>query len=377
LLWKGGIAVSAANRITVVLPSLNPDEKLRLVVEGLTRVGFDDIIIVNDGSDEAHLPNFPSPEEFPNIEILTHEVNRGKGAALKTAFAHFLGTREGRVGVVTVDGDNQHHPEDVLACAEVLCAIPRNVILGVRDFSGPDVPARSRSGNRITSFVFRVFCGMKISDTQTGLRAIPVEHLSRMLEVEGDRFEYETNMLLELKRGHIKWTEVPIRTVYIEENQTSHFRPIVDSWRIYKLIFKFMLSSAAGCIVDLGVFWLLALIFGVAQTNLMIYLYTAAARLISSLTNFAINRRVVFRSGGSVGKTLLRYYTLAIPQMLVSAFLVDWVAYGLLHAYASSDGGALGITVIKAIVDTVLFFISFRIQRDWVFREKGNTSNGK
>lgn len=369
--------MSAANRITVVLPSLNPDEKLRLVVEGLTRVGFDDIIIVNDGSDEAHLPNFPSPEEFPNIEILTHEVNRGKGAALKTAFAHFLGTREGRAGVVTVDGDNQHHPEDVLACAEVLCAIPRNVILGVRDFSGPDVPARSRSGNRITSFVFRAFCGMKISDTQTGLRAIPAEHLPRMLEVEGDRFEYETNMLLELKRGHIKWTEVPIRTVYIEENQTSHFRPIVDSWRIYKLIFKFMLSSAAGCIVDLGVFWLLALIFGVAQTNLMIYLYTAVARLISSLTNFAINRRVVFRSGGSVGKTLLRYYTLAIPQMLVSAFLVDWVAYGLLHAYASSDGGALGITVIKAIVDTVLFFISFRIQRDWVFREKGNTSNGK
>ena len=182
--------MSAANRITVVLPSLNPDEKLRLVVEGLTRVGFDDIIIVNDGSDEAHLPNFPSPEEFPNIEILTHEVNRGKGAALKTAFAHFLRTREGRVGVITVDGDNQHHPEDVLACAEVLCAIPRNVILGVRDFSGPDVPARSRSGNRITSFVFRAFCGMKISDTQTGLRAIPAEHLPQMLEVEGDRFEY-------------------------------------------------------------------------------------------------------------------------------------------------------------------------------------------
>ena len=365
--------MSAANRITVILPSLNPDEKLRLVVEGLTRAGFDDIIIVNDGSDEAHLPNFPSPEEFPNIEILTHPVNRGKGAGLKTAFAHFLATREGRVGVVTVDGDNQHHPEDVLACAEVLCAIPKNVILGVRDFSGPDVPARSKSGNRITSFVFRAFCGMKISDTQTGLRAIPTEHLPRMLEVEGERFEYETNMLLELKRGHIKWTEVPIRTVYIEENQTSHFRPLVDSFRIYKLIFKFLLSSGAGCLVDLGVFWLLAKIFGVAQTNLTIYIYTAVARLISSLTNFAVNRKLVFRSSGKVGATLLRYYALAIPQLLISAFAVDWLVNDVFAASSS----AFWATVIKAVVDTLLFFISFRIQRDWVFREKGNTSNGK
>lgn len=364
--------MSAAQKVTVVLPSLNPDEKLRQVVEGLSREGFDDIIIVNDGSDQANLPYFPSPDEFSNIEILTHEVNRGKGAALKTAFAHFLATRKGRVGVVTVDGDNQHHPADVLSCAEVLCAIPKNLILGVRDFSLPDVPARSRRGNRITSFVFRAFCGINISDTQTGLRALPTEHLPLMLAVEGDRFEYETNMLLELKRAHIKWTEVPIRTVYIEENKTSHFRPVIDSWRIYKLILKFILSSGAGSIVDIGVFYLLALIFGVARTNLTIYLYTAVARLISSLTNFVINRNVVFRSSGNMGGTLVRYYALAIPQMLVSAFLVEQLTWG-------ADLSAFWTTVVKAVVDVCLFFISFQIQREWVFRdrEKGNQSNGK
>ena len=359
--------MSAANRVTVVLPSLNPDEKLRLVLFGLCQAGFDDILVVNDGSDEAHLPNFPAPGEFPGVEILTHPVNRGKGAALKTAFAHFLATRTDRVGVVTVDGDNQHHPADVLSCAEVLCAIPKNLILGVRDFSGEDVPARSRMGNRITSTVFRLFCGMRISDTQTGLRAIPAAHLPRMLEVEGDRFEYETNMLLELKRARIKWTEVPIRTVYIEENQTSHFRPIVDSWRIYKLIFKYMLSSAAGCVVDLGIFWLLSVLFGTAASWL-IYLYTAIARLLSSLTNFTLNRRVVFGSSGPVGRTLVRYYTLAIPQLLVSAFLVDRLAAGL---FQTAPNGEFWTTVVKAVVDTLLFFISFRIQREWVFREKG------
>lgn len=356
--------MSAATRVTVVIPSLNPDEKLRLVVEGLTALGFDDILIVNDGSDAAHLQNFPSPAEFPNIEILTHPVNRGKGAGLKTAFAHFLETREGRVGVVTVDGDNQHRPADVLSCAEVLCAIPKNLILGVRDFSGPDVPARSRKGNRITSAVFRIFCGMSISDTQTGLRAIARENLPTMLAVEGDRFEYETNMLLELKRAHIKWTEVPIQTVYIEENQTSHFRPIVDSWRIYKLILKFILSSGAGTVVDLGVFYLLSLVFGIGS-DVMIWIYTAVARLVSSLTNFIINDKVVFRNTDRVGATMLRYYCLAIPQMLISAFLVDKLAWGL-----AQSGGKLVVTLVKAAVDTALFFISFQIQKNWVFTDR-------
>ena len=364
--------MSAAQNVTVVLPSLNPDEKLRLVVEGLCQAGFDDIIIVNDGSDASCLANFPSPDEFPNIEILTHSVNRGKGAALKTAFNHFLQTRTGRVGVVTVDGDNQHHPADVLACAEVLCAVPQHLILGVRDFSGPEVPARSRRGNRITSFVFRIFCGINFSDTQTGLRAIPAAHLPRLLTVEGERYEYETNMLLELKRARIKWIEVPIRTVYIEQNQTSHFRPVVDSWRIYKLILKFLFSSGAGSIVDISVFYLLALCFGTAQTNMTIYLYTAIARLLSSLTNFVINRNAVFHSTGNIGKTLVRYYMLAIPQLFVSAFLVDRLTSAM---YV--QGSSFFVTLCKIVVDVILFLISFRIQHEWVFQDgkKGNYPN--
>ncbi len=368
--------MSAEQKVTIVLPSLNPDEKLRLVIEGLSRAGFDDIIVVNDGSDAEHLPNFPSPDEFPNVEILTHAVNCGKGAALKTAFHHFLNTREGRVGVVTVDGDNQHHPDDVAACAAVLCAIPQNVILGVRDFSGDDVPARSRTGNGITSFVFRAFCGMAISDTQTGLRAIPTVHIPRLLEVEGNRFEYETNMLLELKRARIKWTEVPIRTVYIEENQTSHFRPLVDSWRIYKLILKFIFSSCAASVIDVGAFWLFTHLLW-RPWHVSVLFPTVAARVISSLVNFAVNRKIVFRSGGDVKKTLLRYYTLAVPQMLISAGLVKLLSLMAEGSSGAPGAAALMTTFFKVIVDTVLFFISFRIQREWVFREKGNKPNGK
>ncbi len=228
--------------VTIVLPSLNPDEKLTAVLYELREAGFDDILLVNDGSDSAHLTYFPS-EDDENCELLTHEVNRGKGAALKTAFRRFLQSRSESIGVVTVDGDHQHRAEDVRRCAEAMFEDPRFVILGVRDFSKQGTPFRSRAGNLLTSLVFRVFCGLRISDTQTGLRAIPRSYLPDLAGVEGDRFEYETNMLLEMKKRNIPYREIPIETVYIEGNSSSHFHAVRDSFKIYRLIFKFLFSQ--------------------------------------------------------------------------------------------------------------------------------------
>ena len=222
--------------VSVVLPSLDPDEKLDAVIDGLLEYGFTDIILVNDGSKPENLPRFQhAADTHPEVHLLHHEVNRGKGAALKTAFAYFLEARPNGTGVITVDGDNQHHPEDTLACARRMLETGK-VILGCRDFNQPDVPPRSRFGNHTTSAVMKIFCGMTISDTQTGLRAIPRSAVERFLTVSGDRFEYETNMLLAMKTMGIPFEEVKIRTVYIEENKSSHFHVIKDSWRIYKLI---------------------------------------------------------------------------------------------------------------------------------------------
>ena len=216
------------SNISVVLPSLDPDEKLQLVIDGLLEYGFTDIILVNDGSKPENMHYFEAAAQHPQVHLLHHEVNRGKGAALKTAFAWFLENRPDAAGVVTVDGDNQHHPEDTRNCCEQMLKT-RRMVLGVRDFSLPDVPARSKAGNKITSFVFKVFVGMKISDTQTGLRAIPRDKLKLLLNISGDRFEYETNMLLAMKTYNIAFDEVKIRTVYIEENKSSHFRAFHDS----------------------------------------------------------------------------------------------------------------------------------------------------
>ncbi len=355
--------MSIVSKVSVIIPSLNPDEKLMRVVRGLEEAGFDDIIIVNDGSNSENLQFFPNPEENPSCKILTHEVNRGKGAALKTAFDYFLKNREGRVGVVTVDGDDQHRPIDVLRCAErmVTCG---ELVLGVRDFSLPHVPKRSRHGNKITSFVFRIGCGLKISDTQTGLRAIPTEYLPSLCQVSGDRFEYETNMLLSMKTYGIPFSEVKIETVYIEENKTSHFRPFHDSIRIYSLILKFMLSSAGATLVDLAVFYLSSLFLTKQLGAFSIPVCTVIARAASSICNFEINRKTVFKDKGSVRGAFVRYYALAIPLMLVSAGLV-WL---FSHLFEMSM--PILKTLIKALVDTVLFFVSFNIQREWVFASK-------
>ncbi len=356
-------------QISVVLPSLDPDEKLGLVIEGLLSVGFRDIILVNDGSKPENLHYFEeAAAAHPDaIHLLHHEVNKGKGAALKNAFNWFLENRPNAVGVVTVDGDNQHHPEDTKACALHMMETG-HLTLGCRDFDQEDVPARSSFGNKTTSAVFKIFVGLTISDTQTGLRAISREDLKTLTTIAGDRFEYETNMLLAMKDKGIPFDEVKIRTVYIEENKTSHFNPIKDSWRIYKLIlshfFRYTLSSLASAVLDNGLFALLDLLLHNSLNGMLLTgVCTLGARIVSSLVNFFMNKNLVFGTKVDTGKAMLRYYALAVPQLFAQALLTQGV-YWLLSIPDTSTGLR---TLIYAVVMTVLYIASYVIQQRWVF----------
>ena len=352
---------NAQTQVTVVLPSLDPDEKFLAVVDGLTSAGFEDILIVNDGSSPERLHYFERAAENAAVTVLTHERNRGKGRALKTAFEYILQNRPGSRGAVTIDGDGQHLTADILACAVAMLEQEDKVILGCRDFDAPNVPPKSRSGNKFTRRLLLLGCGLRLSDTQTGLRAIPQQFLAPFCGIRGERFEYETNMLLEMKRRGIGFSEVPIQTVYDGKNEGTHFRPIVDSLKILRLILVFMASSLSSCGLDLGVFYLALRLL--PHGKLTILAATAIARAVSSFYNFNMNKKLVFASGGSYRRTLLRYYCLCLPQMLVSALLVT-----LLGRLAA--GSALLATALKFCVDTVLFCASFVIQREWVFREK-------
>ena len=356
------------SKISVVLPSLDPDEKLIAVIDGLLEYGFSDIILVNDGSKQENLHYFYDlAAQHPQIHLLHHEVNKGKGAALKNAFRWFLANRPDGFGVVTVDGDNQHHPADTRACCEHMLKTG-HAVLGCRDFNQEDVPARSSFGNKTTSLIFKIFVGMTISDTQTGLRALPRPVLEELVDVYGDRFEYETNMLLAFKTKGIDFDEVKIRTVYIEENKSSHFRVIHDSWRIYKLIlahfFRYTLSSLASAVVDTGAYSFLSWVF---SGFLKGFALTAAAgviaRVISSLLNFFLNQKLVFQTNVDTRKAMLRYYMLAIPQMAAQVLLTQ----GVYSLFGIPDTAGFLRTVIYAVVMTLLYFLSYMIQQRWVF----------
>ena len=361
------------SKISVVLPSLDPDEKLIRVVDGLLEHGFSDIILVNDGSKAENLHYFTDlAAQHPEITLLHHEVNKGKGAALKNAFHYFLENRPEGYGVVTVDGDDQHHPEDTRRCCEHMMQTG-NIILGCRDFNQADVPARSSFGNKTTSLIFKIFVGMTISDTQTGLRAIPREQLKAIAEIDGDRFEYETNMLLAMKRNCMAYEEVKIRTVYIEENKSSHFRVIHDSWRIYKLIlkhfFRYTLSSVACFVLDaFGVFLLTKLLHSMLNDPLLGTVATVGARAASSLVNFFMNQKLVFQTNVPTGKAMLRYYALALPQLAVQTLLNQ----GIYSLFSIGEEAAALRTLIHVLVMCVLFIVSYTIQQRWVFAPEKN-----
>ena len=356
------------SRISVVLPSLDPDEKLIAVIDGLLEYGFSDIILVNDGSKQENLHYFYDlAAQHPEITLLHHEVNKGKGAALKNAFRWFLANRPKGFGVVTVDGDNQHHPADTRACCEHMLQTG-HAVLGCRDFNQEDVPARSSFGNKTTSLIFKIFVGMTISDTQTGLRALPRKVVEDLVDVYGDRFEYETNMLLAFKTQGIDFDEVKIRTVYIEENKSSHFRIIHDSWRIYKLIlahfFRYTASSIASFVIDSGMVYLLTVLLRNLLTDpLLGNVATIGARTVSSLINFFMNKKLVFQSRVSTGKAMLRYYALAIPQLLIQSGL-NTLIYSIFRIGSDQPGLR---TVVHVLVMCVLFIVSFTIQQRWVF----------
>lgn len=346
--------------ICILIPSLNPDEKLLKTIEGLKEVGFKNFVIVDDGSDAKHQKNFPATDKENNFIVLRHSFNKGKGAAIKTAFKFILKYSTTIEGVITVDGDGQHAPEDVKKCAEALLNEGDKIILGCRDFSLPQVPSRSKFGNNTTKFIFKTLCGIKISDTQTGLRGFPVKHLPFMLNIKGERFEYETNMLLKFKQAGIELHEVTIATLYDEEDHVSHFKTIRDSIRVYRFILGFILSSAASAIIDVLLFYILDKFCGGIFGSMKIILSNVIARAVSSVVNFSINQSQVFDFDGNKKKAFFRYYALAIPQLLVSTLLVSILSF----IFASSPEIE---TVLKLIVDIVLFFISYRIQQTWVF----------
>lgn len=346
-------------QFAVIIPAYKPDHKCGSLIQQILAAGFQQIIVVDDGSGPQYANFFDSLSPVPEVAVLRHAVNQGKGRALKTAFHYILNQKLPFEGVITVDADGQHLVSDMLKIARKMAEAPDHVVLGARDFKQKDVPFRSRFGNRFTRLLFRLSTGAVLTDTQTGLRGIPVRHLPHLLSVVGERFEYEMNMLAALRSKKIPLAEVPIETVYLEKNKSSHFHPLRDSYHVYKIFLLYGLSGGASFALDIGLYWLFIQLWRSEEPQLFIIFATVAARILSSLFNYYVNRNKVFGQGSR--KSFIRYYILAAFIMMTSAGSVHFL-------YAEWLGR--GEIILKVLVDTVLFLFGFVVQRTWVFRKE-------
>ena len=363
---------NAVERAAILIPSLEPDERLPAYIRKLSENGFGRIIVVDDGSSESYQPIFSEVEGIDRTTVLHHDVNHGKGVALKTGYRYIQEHLPEVTGIITADADGQHTVADCIRLAEQLEKGEKALYLGSRDFNQANIPPKSRIGNKATSVVFKLLYGQYLPDTQTGLRAFHRDELGFMIGVEGERFEYEMKVLIACTRAMIPIVPITIETIYENDNKGTHFHPIKDSFKIYKVIlgsfFRFMGSSVICFVTDHLLFnlfngWLFPLIgismnvslpMGIHLDNTSLANYTA--RLFSAILNFRLNKHMVFKVKGTKGAGG-RYAVTAVCIVILSTLGIK----GL---------GKLGMApwLAKLIVDTLLYFVSYRVQQQWVFR---------
>lgn len=340
----------------IVIPALDPPPQLVDYVRSLLDQGFPKVVIVDDGSGPQAQPIFATLSQMPGCQVLHHGVNRGKGAALKTALRYCLeqNWKETYRCAIMVDADGQHAVPDVCRMAEASADRPDAYILGVRDFSEKNVPGRSRFGNRLTSGAFRLLYGRYLQDTQTGLRAVPGVLWEWALGIEGQRFEYETNCLIQAVKHGVPLAEVKIETLYFDRNAGTHYHTLRDSWPIFLILVRnvggYFFSSLLFALVDIAIFYLVENVVLTGLRPAVRFLTatvagTATAAIINSLVRRAL---AVPREGGTQG-AVPGYWQQVVTQTSAS-YLLILALHNLLRWPA---------VWIKVLVDLVLDLVAY------------------
>jgi len=334
----------------IIIPAYQPDHRMLKLINDIKTNSDHDIIIVNDGSSDTCRRIFEKAEAAGCI-VLHHKENQGKGAALKTAF-QYLKDNHCMEGLVCADCDGQHTWTDINKLADELLLHTNTILLGCRKFVGK-VPFKSMFGNRLTRGIFSIITGTKISDTQTGLRAFSADMLPWLVQLKGNRYEYEMNQLLEAKKAGFGFFCIPIETIYENNNEGSHFNPVLDSIRIYLPIIKFSMSSLICGAIDFVLLFLLKGIFN----NL--FLAVAGARIASSLCNYGLNKNLVFSSTKKKSTTLIQYYLLVAVILFLNYLLLS-LLHETLHA---------PLLISKILTEVILFGFSYTVQHYLIFKK--------
>jgi glycosyltransferase involved in cell wall biosynthesis len=334
-----------------LFPSYQPTVLFCELLEQLRKTDPSPIVIVDDGSGPAYGELFQRAGRVPDTIVLRNAVNLGKGAALKHGMNHVLVSHPDCIGVVTADDDGQHAVSDILKVASELQARRDDAIFGSRDFKR-DVPLRSKIGNVVSRYVYRFLIGLKLSDTQTGLRGIPRRLMELSLAIRSNRYEFETEQIIAAKTARIKFREVPIQTVYIDDNSGSHFNPLLDSFRIYFVLLRYALSSIATALTDFVVFFILTA-NGMAVLGANMF-----ARAFALWLQFMLLKKYVFKSGAGlsifIAYVAYVFFSGYISAVMQGEFTEDVIASPLLA---------------KVVVESLIWIFNFMFLRDIIFRQ--------
>jgi glycosyltransferase involved in cell wall biosynthesis len=341
-------------RPVILIPAFLPDHRLTSLVAQLAdSTGVAGVVIIDDGSGPGSEAIFAALAKFDRVRVLTHASNRGKGAALKTGLNYAARAFRDSAGVVTADADGQHAAKDVLLVAAALREHRGSLVLGARLFD-TTAPFRSRFGNAATRAIMRVLTGQRLRDTQTGLRGIPMDLVPDLVRLRSTGYDFELDMLLACRDAAREIREVPISTIYIDGNKSSHFNPLLDSMRIYFVFVRFAAASMLTAAIDNGIF-----ILGIHFWH-HLAVCQAASRLVAGSFQFVAARRNVFRSDVRIMPALAKYWALSAASGILSFLLIQLFVR---HTPA-------GIVPAKLAGETILFFMSFIVQRDAVFSRR-------
>ncbi len=317
-----------------LIPAYEPNNKIIDLLKELKKENFETIVI-DDGSGEKYSDIFKKSQKYATV--LVHKINKGKGRALKTGLSYIEKTYKNNYIVITMDSDMQHTVKDANKLYEVCLKNKKSLILGKR-LRKKETPIRSKLGNIITRFFFKLVTKVDIYDTQTGLRAFSDEIISNLINIKGERFEYEINVLLACVKNNINIKEVEIETIYIDNNSGTHFKAFRDSILIYKELIKFLLPIIIIYCIDLLTFIILI------KISINSFLSNIISIFISLLCYIIFNRKVIFKSN-NILFDMIKCYLIIFILIIINSILFELINSMLLNIF-----------VVKLLIDLLLLY---------------------
>lgn len=309
----------------ILIPAYKPDHLLIKLLQNLKKEEFD-IVVVNDGSGDNYQDIFDEASKY--AYVLVQERNRGKGAALRFGFTYVNLHQDSHNYVITCDADGQHSVKDIIAINDKLHET-NNVVLGSRKFD-KSVPKRSRNGNFMSRLCRTLITKEYVQDDQCGLRGFPMKDVFNLISLPGDHYEYEMSVICSLQIKRLKFEEVQIETIYLDDNKSSHFRPNLDTFRIQRTIWMNAVPPLVCALLSI----FMMIIFNAVWTerNIFRYLFLGSSYIfyfqaLMGVTAFMwptnkMGRRVLIEGSYATFK-------------LVVIFLIFTVLYEVCHFYAS------------------------------------------